>query len=194
MVENNKVSSNFDASKAEAIRRLRAHYAAEFVVAQDFDKLDDQRRGREAARGRLHRWRNGIREEEARLRAAINKSQRGREEINARLESLLGVASVRIDVVDEVGEERFRLVRRDGRPALHLSEGEKTAIGFAYFMAKLKELPDLAEAIVCIDDPISSLDSNHVFQVVAAIREAFFHQVAAAATWSGARAASSCSC
>lgn len=177
ITEHNRVSNNFDHSKAEAIRRLKAHYAAEFVVVHALDRLDDEKRAREARRGRFHRWSNELKAEEAKQRAIINKAQRGREEINARVESLLGLVSVTIEVADIGGEERFRLMRRDGRPAIHLSEGEKTAIGFAYFMAKLKELPDLAESIVCIDDPISSLDSNHVFQVVGVIREAFFHQV-----------------
>lgn len=174
--ENNNVSDNFDQSKANAIKKLKAHYAAEFVATQKLDALDEARKARAARRGQLHRWRNMLKAEVAKQRAVINKAQRGREEINARLESLLGPASVRIDVVDVAGEERFRLARRDGRAALHLSEGEKTAVAFAYFLTKVKELPDLSQAIVCIDDPISSLDSNHVFQVVAAIRQAFFEQ------------------
>jgi wobble nucleotide-excising tRNase len=176
--DNNKVSNNFDQSKAEAVKRVKSHYAAEFAAEQDLDGLERNRRNREARRGRLHRWRNGVKAEAARQRAVINRAQRGREEINGRVQSLLGPACVQIEVVQAAGEDRFRLARRDGRAATHLSEGEKTAIAFAYFLAKLKELPDLSQAIVCIDDPISSLDSNHMFQVVALIREAFFHQVA----------------
>lgn len=179
IAEHNQVSNNFDQAKAQAVNRLKAHYAAEFVVKQELDRLDAERQVREQRRGRFHRWRNGIVAEEARQRAIVHKAQRGRQEINERIHSLLGTASVTIEVVDVDGDERFRLMRRDGRPATYLSEGEKTAIAFAYFMAKLKELQDLADAIVCIDDPISSLDSNHVFQVVAVIRDAFFHQVAA---------------
>lgn len=176
--EHNKVSNNFEQSKAEAIRLLKSHYAAEFVINNALDQLDIKRKVREERRGRFHRWRNYVVAEEAKQRAIVHKAQRGRQEINGRIESLLGPASVSIEVAEVDGQERFRLMRRDGRPATHLSEGEKTAIAFAYFMAKLKELPDLADAIICIDDPISSLDSNHIFQVVAVIREAFFHQVA----------------
>lgn len=48
-------------------------------------------------------------------------------------------------------------------------------------MTKLKELTpqQFSDTIVYIDDPISSLDANHIFQVTAAIREFFFHQVQA---------------
>jgi wobble nucleotide-excising tRNase len=179
VAEHNRVSNNFDQAKAQAITKLKAHYAAEFVVKQQLDRLDSERKAREERRGRFHRWRNGVMAAEARQRAIVHKAQRGRQEINERIHSLLGPSSVNIDVVDVDGQERFRLMRQGGRPATYLSEGEKTAIAFAYFMAKLKEVPNLADAIVCIDDPISSLDSNHVFQVVGVIREAFFHQVQA---------------
>lgn len=62
----------------------------------------------------------------------------------------------------------FKVVR-DRQPAHHLSEGECSLISFCYFMAKLKELENLEETIVWIDDPISSLDSNHIFYIFSLI-------------------------
>lgn len=113
----------------------------------------------------------------------ISQTQLGREEINKRIEGLLGANSVQIAVVKHGAEERFQLVRRDGKPAKHLSEGEKTAIAFSFFLTKLGEVKDLSQAIVYIDDPISSLDSNHIFQVTAIIKDAFFHQEFANGPW-----------
>ncbi|MFN8321258.1 MAG: AAA family ATPase [Chitinophagales bacterium] len=55
-------------------------------------------------------------------------------------------------------------LKRGDSIALHLSEGEKTAIGLIYFMVKLKEKDnDISQTIVVFDDPISSFDSNHLF-------------------------------
>ena len=46
-----------------------------------------------------------------------------------------------------------------------MSEGEKTAIAFVYFIAKLKENRNqIEDSIIVVDDPISSFDSNHLFQ------------------------------
>lgn len=60
--------------------------------------------------------------------------------------------------------------RRDGSPANNLSEGEKTAITFAYFLATLENNgASLNQTIVFIDDPISSLDSNHIYAIYALI-------------------------
>jgi len=59
---------------------------------------------------------------------------------------------------------------RDGSLANNLSEGEKTAITFAYFLAALENKgASLNQTIVFIDDPISSLDSNHIYAIYALI-------------------------
>ena len=56
-------------------------------------------------------------------------------------------------------------IMRDSVPANQLSEGEKTAIAFVYFLVQLDDKDfDVSEGIVVIDDPISSLDSNSIYQ------------------------------
>lgn len=58
---------------------------------------------------------------------------------------------------------RFKIMR-DGVEANNLSEGECSLIAFCYFMAKIEdELNNNSKLIIYIDDPISSLDSNHIF-------------------------------
>ena len=41
-----------------------------------------------------------------------------------------------------------------------LSEGDKSTLAFAFFIAALEKLPDLDKQIVILDDPLSSLDEN----------------------------------
>ena len=41
-----------------------------------------------------------------------------------------------------------------------LSEGEKSALAFAFFLAHLKQIGDLSDLIVLIDDPLSSFDDG----------------------------------
>ncbi|MBA2964677.1 MULTISPECIES: AAA family ATPase [Ramlibacter] len=174
--EHNGVAEHFKAEKAKAIRRAKLHYAQLF---DDKQKLAVKARKQERFKERIAKIRRMGEILDARkreLEAQINQAQKGREEINRRIESLLGAESVQIRVTAVDGEDRFMLVRRDGSVAKRLSEGEKTAIGFAFFLTKLLELPDLSKAIVFIDDPISSLDSNHIFQVAAILREAFFEK------------------
>ena len=62
-----------------------------------------------------------------------------------------------------------------------LSEGEKTALAFAYFISKLRvekiESGDkgFEDCIVVIDDPISSLDDNRLFQTANLIDSFLFY-------------------
>lgn len=63
-----------------------------------------------------------------------------------------------------------------------LSEGEKTALAFAYFISKVRaeklESNDqgFSDSIIVIDDPISSLDDNRLFQTANTIDSFFFYQ------------------
>jgi len=82
--------------------------------------------------------------------------------INDRLKVLL--AGDDLEVV-KVSETDFEF-QRNGRRATNMSEGERTAVAFAYFLAKLEEGGvNLGELIVVIDDPVCSFDSNHIFAV-----------------------------
>jgi wobble nucleotide-excising tRNase len=53
----------------------------------------------------------------------------------------------------------------------NLSEGEKTAIAFVYFITKISENDnELKRTIVVVDDPVSSFDSNHLFHAYSYLR------------------------
>jgi wobble nucleotide-excising tRNase len=81
------------------------------------------------------------------------------DELNNELHSFLG----RSDITLAVKDTGYTITRM-GEPALHLSEGEKTAIAFLYFLKSLQDQSiKLEESVVVIDDPISSLDSNALF-------------------------------
>jgi wobble nucleotide-excising tRNase len=68
-------------------------------------------------------------------------------------------------VVRSTDNDLFELTR-NGVPAKNLSDGEKTAISFAYFITSLQhDSPNAVNNTIFIDDPISSLDSNHIFAV-----------------------------
>lgn len=66
-------------------------------------------------------------------------------------------------------------IKRDGCTAYHLSEGECSLVAFCYFMAKLDDIETSGhKPIIFIDDPISSLDSNHIFYVYSLINSELF--------------------
>lgn len=53
-------------------------------------------------------------------------------------------------------------VRQDDAPCFKntLSEGDKSTLAFAFFIASLETMPDLSNQVVILDDPLSSLDET----------------------------------
>ena len=109
-----------------------------------------------------------IREAEAEvqtLRAKQKDERKGAEQVNALLNNFFGHDGIKLEARDGADKATVKFeITRNGRSAYNLSEGECSLIAFCYFMAKL-EAPESKgkELIIYIDDPISSLDGNHIF-------------------------------
>lgn len=84
--------------------------------------------------------------------------------INNDLESFLGHSDLYFaDKTDEYGESYYE-IKRGNEIAFNLSESEKTAMSLIYFLRKLDEDEfNSIKGIVFIDDPISSLDSQFLY-------------------------------
>jgi wobble nucleotide-excising tRNase len=105
--------------------------------------------------------------------------------INSRLRSF-GLDGFSIQRVNLEDDNRFvyRVVRDDRPPEDYafktLSEGEKTLISFLYYLEACVGVSDIesnggtSNRIIVIDDPISSLSFNLVFDVGMLIKEKFF--------------------
>lgn len=113
----------------------------------------------------------GVEALEARIRdnrLKISNSHQAAKDLSEKLASFLG----RDDLKFEAEGEGYRIMRF-GRAAKRLSEGEKTAITFLYFVVSLDDQDfELEDGIVVIDDPISSLDSSSVYQAFSYLKNA----------------------
>jgi len=91
--------------------------------------------------------------------------------INKHLEEFFGRKEIEL-ALD--AENKGYTIKRDGKPAKNLSEGEKTAIAFSYFVVKVGEGDfDKSKGIIFIDDPISSFDSNFIYHCFSMINTHF---------------------
>ncbi len=92
-------------------------------------------------------------------------------EINNHLKEFFGREEIKLELD---GDKKGYTIRRDGHPANNLSEGEKTAIAFSYFVVKVGEGDfDKSKGIIFIDDPISSFDSNYIYHCFSMINTHF---------------------
>ncbi len=98
------------------------------------------------------------------------------ESINYQL-ALLGLHGFEIKPFED---KFYRIVRdNETKPEFKsLSEGEKMIISFLYFVelckGKESEMEEIQNKIVVIDDPISSLSHNYIFNVAQLIKKEFF--------------------
>jgi wobble nucleotide-excising tRNase len=92
-------------------------------------------------------------------------------DINKHLEEFFGRKEIEL-ALD--GVNKGYVIKRNGKTANNLSEGEKTAIAFAYFVVKVGEGDfDKSKGIIFIDDPISSFDSNFIYHCYSMINTYF---------------------
>lgn len=106
------------------------------------------------------------------LKSKLKDEKKGAEQVNKYLNNYFGHDELTLEPINvegESGKYRFE-IRRNGKKAYHLSEGECSLVAFCYFMARLDDVNTKGNnPIIWIDDPISSLDSNHVFFVYSLI-------------------------
>lgn len=83
------------------------------------------------------------------------------------LEPVTVIGPIIVGNAEESEKPRTKfVVKRGGKNAKNLSEGEKSLVSFCYFIAQMDDElqgPDAGKLVIFIDDPISSLDSSHIF-------------------------------
>lgn len=109
----------------------------------------------------------------------LNDEEKGAGKVNEYLNDYFGHRFLSLEPKkDDVTEEESRRIRfeviRDGKKAYHLSEGECSLLAFCYFLAKLDDIDTKgSKPIIWIDDPISSLDGNHIFFIYSLLNAEF---------------------
>ncbi|WP_417888039.1 AAA family ATPase [Zunongwangia sp.] len=170
--KNNIITKDFDEAKAEAQNTIKEYYAADYIEKISLSKKEQKIKLYKNRSEYFLDIEAQLEKSIVELESQISKAHKGKEKLNEFIEKFLGRNEIQVVVKKEEGVELFRLQRKDSK-AVNLSEGEKTAIAFSFFLTKLLESAELENIIVYIDDPISSLDSNHIFQVNALIKEFF---------------------
>ncbi len=172
--KHNLKSENFEKEKEIARKKLKSHYLSE--IFDDVKTLDTDVK---AQREKISKLEGddldisgmpsirALRDRISENRSKISSSHKACRRINDNLNKFLG----RSELLFEVSGEGY-IIKRYGEVAEDLSEGEKTAIAFVYFTVQLLDQDfNLRDGIVVIDDPISSLDSNSLFQAFAFLKE-----------------------
>ena len=160
-------TANFEKEKNEAKEKLINHFSAQFIQDQKYlNVLKEQKDIAEKIitnKASLDKVATDI----IGVEKQLSESVKGAEKVNEYIQQFFQHDGIKIEATED---NRFKM-SRNSEPAKNLSEGEKTAISLAYFIAGLEDKKTkLSETIVFIDDPVSSLDCNHLFNIYAFIK------------------------
>ncbi|GAB7545545.1 ATP-binding protein [Cupriavidus sp. 8B] len=153
----NAYTDNFDAAAAsardaleldEGVKALKEWRSRSEAVANSTSALEEAREKLGPIAGQVEGLQRDIRQH---LKPA--------EELNREMAAYLGRDELHFEAKDT-----GYTIMRGPQPAMHLSDGERTAIAFMYFLKTLSDAAfDLQNGIVVIDDPVSSLDANSLY-------------------------------
>lgn len=170
---NNDFNDNFINEKNNIRKKIILHYVSDMLLDKDYQlwekETDNANRATSILTKRLCSKYKRIEV----LNKKISAAAEGAEKINAILKQLF-LNNTEIEIKIEQTSDNTEITRlyRNSEPATNLSEGEKTAIAFAHYLASLEDKDNILnreQIILYIDDPVSSLDSNHIFSIYAQI-------------------------
>lgn len=169
-----------DLNKVQADNRIKlrlsevARFKEEARYSQAVESIAEKERIANELKARKKQIESQIRQLESEIKAKERLRQNeeeGAKSVNKILQNYFGHHFIELRSVKKEDEEGicFDVFRQD-KKAYNLSEGERNLVAFAYFVAKLDDVETMTEKpIIWIDDPISSLDANHVFFIFSLI-------------------------
>lgn len=160
----NEQYDNFEKKVQEAKERIINHYSAEYYPT--YLKSSEVIEAFENTIEPLNKVIKNLEKKKDELNTQLREHNIALDRINELLASFIGRNDIKL-----VTNEKGYFIEREGVRAEHLSEGERTAIAFTYFIAKMEEKDfEIENSIIVIDDPISSLDTNALYAAGSFIR------------------------
>lgn len=170
--KHNQRASNHSNEQRQAIEAIKRHYVYKEVVEFDHPQAQKEIDALKVEANEAQEVINVKEERKTVIQAELNNTKQGAQSLNDNLRQYFGKTDIEIKPVD--GTYKFM---REDREAKHLSDGERTAIAFAYFITQLEdESLNGTKPIVYLDDPICSLDSNHIYNVLGIIKSKLGHE------------------
>ncbi len=164
---------NFENQSKEIKSKVAKYYLKNEIQSEN---IISQRNEYAENKEKVDKIKKELREKEdrlAKLENTLSNESLGAEKFNEKLNIFLGYDELRLEFNKDL--KGYEIIRKStGSKAFKLSEGEKTAIAFVYFLTKIKENDNKIEnSVIVIDDPISSFDNNKLFSAYSCIKYEF---------------------
>lgn len=168
--KHNHKTSNFKSETSKSKVTLELHFAAAEVQEFDYAGAEKSCNDLESEAKNEYKEIEKLNQEVGEIEAQLSNETVGAKEFNDILHRFIGRSELCLSF-NQI-EKGYEIIRNGvGEHDGNLSEGEKTAIAFVYFITKLKENGNnIKDTIVVVDDPVSSFDSNHLFHAYSFLR------------------------
>lgn len=171
--KHNDIVNNFATNRDTARDKYKKYLVATFLENENYFEVKRKSDIEERGQKRFDKIIQSLETKNIQLTAQLKSIIKGKEKLDVFIKRFLNRNDISIEVTED---DKFQ-IKRGNHLAKNLSEGEKTAIAFAHFMVMLDSIGnEMQNQIVFIDDPISSLDANHIAQVSSLINSFFFRQ------------------
>lgn len=159
--KHNYKTENFEKESKILKLRLELHYATTYYYDFELRKKEKELLNNKNNLKVLLSDKNNLIRDIKLLEDKLSDEAFGAKEFNINLHRFLGRDNIYLEFDQSI--KGYKIIR-DGIQASNLSEGERTAISFVYFITKIRENENkIEDSIIIVDDPISSFDSNNLF-------------------------------
>lgn len=177
----NEFTASLSSAQGKARDDLRLHEVYTFITDIKYtdeiiciETLATSLKNAEGIKDTAQQKVNTKQEKISELSNQLKDERRGAERVNYYLNNIFGHPYLSLKAIKENSSDtssgyRFEITRNNQK-AFHLSEGECSLIAFCYFIAKLEDIETVGnQPIIWIDDPICSLDADHIFFIYSLI-------------------------
>ena len=162
---------NHEQDVQQAKEELEKHLIAVAIEEQDYPNIKSEHDKSVDAETRAKKAVDANNQEISKLEKETSNIGKAVQKINRYLEEFFGRKEILLELDNS---KKGYIIQRDGDVAHNLSEGEKNAIAFSYFIVKTQETGfRVKEGTIVIDDPISSFDSNFIYHCFSLIKSHF---------------------
>ncbi len=171
VVEHNKRVDSITEEVQNAAESIELHIIASTLLNGRYfeNKKDLDRIEAEIAKAKTERGELALKIQIK--KGSLHNASEAVEKINSILKEFFGASHIYLEMEDSEEGDISYVLKRRGKDAKHLSEGEESVLALVYFLVKLEEDGcDKEHCLVVVDDPVDSQDSIFLFRTAGLIK------------------------
>lgn len=172
IVEHNGKIDTIEDEVKKAATAIELHIIAKTLSDKEYFKHQKEEKSIKEEIAKLVKERGALEVQIKTKKASLHNASDAVDKINAILKEFFGADFIYLEVNETSTKEIQYILKRRGKDAKHLSEGEASVLTLIYFLIKLEEDGcDKKNCLIVVDDPVDSQDSVFLFQTTGLLKK-----------------------